>query len=742
MKKLLLLIVLLFSYWLPAYSQNLKLTQPNGTEKFVVGTNEDITWEGISAQDTVSLDYSIDNGVNWNIITNSATGLKYTWTNIPKPVSDKCLIKIKQNRFSKVNMDSIKTLLGHTSNVSSVDISQDGNIIVTGSSDNTAKIWDVVTGKEIHSLTGHTSWLNSVAISQDGSKIVTGSGDNTAKIWDVNTGKVIRTLIGHSDHVYGVAISVEGNKIVTGSRDKTAKIWDANTGKVINTFTGHFSCVNSVAISQDGSKIVTGSYDKTVKIWDANTGNEIRTLTGHKNLVYSVSISQDGTKIITGSYDKTAKIWYANTGNEIRTLTGHTDYVTSVTLSQDGKKIVTGSNDNTAKIWNINTGEEILTLAGHKSSVNCIAISKDGIKIVTGSLDKTAKIWDSKFFISEVDTSDILFSIVAPSPKGIDIDMKKCLVNKSKDSIIVDCLVNNGNYKFTTDSVFISGADAKTFQVINLITPFNLDFAQTKNIEFRFIPNRVGLHSAKVNIITQSDTLVYNIIGEGISNKDTAKLTFKINRMEANTGVVIKIPIILENAISLSTSSITSLQTDLIFNSSMLYPMDFKSDSIGLNLGKITITNMPANKKSGDTLALVRFIPALGNAQECDLVLANPIASGGDADFTLVNGSFKLLDVCYDGGARFLNGTKQSSLFAIYPNPANDNIEIEYSNADNGLAEFKLINVLGEVVSSIQLEKVQNGKAKMNLKDLPSGQYFGVFNTESINQNMIISVIR
>jgi WD40 repeat protein len=740
MKKL--LVVILFGYWLPANCQNLKLTYPNGSEKFVVGTNEDITWEGISAKDTVSLEYSIDNGQNWKLITNSATGLKYTWTNIPKPVSDNCLIKIKQNRFSKVNMDSIKTLSGHTSNVSSVDISQDGNIIVTGSNDNTAIIWDTKSNKVIHTLSGHTSWLNSVAISQDGSKIVTGSGDNTAKIWDVNSGKVIRTLIGHSDHVYGVAISVDGNKIVTGSRDKTAKTWDANTGKVINTFKGHSSCVNSVAISQDGSKIVTGSYDKTVKIWDANTGNEIRTLTGHKNLVYSVAISQDGTKIITGSYDKTAKIWDANSGIEIRTFSGHSDYVTSVAISQDGKELITGSGDYSAKIWNLNTGLEILTLNCHKSDVNSVAISQDGTKIITGSLDKTAKIWDSKFFISEVDTSDILFSIVAPSPKGIDIDMKKCLVNKSKDSIIVDCLVNNGNYKFTTDSVFISGADAKTFQVINLITPFDLDFAQTKNIEFRFIPNRVGLHSAKVNLITQSDTLIYNIIGEGISNKDTAKLTFKTIRIEANTGVSIKVPIILENAISLSTSSITSLQTDLIFNSSMLFPMDYKIDSIGLNLGKITITNMPANKKSGDTLALVRFIPSLGNAQECDLVLANPIASGGNANFTLVNGHFKLLDVCYDGGVRLLNGTTQTNLFSIFPNPANDNIEIEYSNADNGLAEFKLINVLGEIVGSIQLDKTQNGKAKMNLKNLPSGQYFGVFNTESINQNMIISIIK
>ncbi len=89
-----------------------------------------------------------------------------------------------------------------------------------------------------------------------------------------------------------------------------------------------------------------------------------------------------------------------------------------------------------------------------------------------------------------------------------------------------------------------------------------------------------------------------------------------------------------------------------------------------------------------------------------------------------------------------MNGSKQTNLFSIMPNPANESIEINYSNADNGTAEFRLIDVLGQTVSLINLEKVQNGKAKMNLYNLPSGKYIGIFSTESYNQNMIISVIK
>ncbi len=54
--------------------------------------------------------------------------------------------------------------------------------MVTGSYDNTAKIWDAVSGKELQTLRGYV--VNSAAFSSDGKRVVTGSMDNTAKIWD------------------------------------------------------------------------------------------------------------------------------------------------------------------------------------------------------------------------------------------------------------------------------------------------------------------------------------------------------------------------------------------------------------------------------------------------------------------------------------------------------------------------------------------------------------------------------
>jgi WD40 repeat protein len=110
----------------------------------------------------------------------------------------------------------------------------------------------------------------SAAFSRDASRIVTASTDKTARIWHVASGKEIAVLRGHEGGVYSAAFSPDGSRIVTASDDKTARIWDAASGREIAVLRGHESYVYSAAFSPDGSRIVTASHDKTARIWDAH----------------------------------------------------------------------------------------------------------------------------------------------------------------------------------------------------------------------------------------------------------------------------------------------------------------------------------------------------------------------------------------------------------------------------------------------------------------------------------------
>ena len=137
----------------------------------------------------------------------------------------------------------------------------------------------------MNTLTGHSSGVMSVSFSPDGARIVSGSDDNTVRVWDAVTGRIINTLTGHNGLVMSVSFSPDGSQIVSGSYDNTVRVWDAVTGEVTNTLMGHGGPVNSVSFSPDGSRIVSGSDDNTVRVWDAVTGEVINTLTDHNNLV-------------------------------------------------------------------------------------------------------------------------------------------------------------------------------------------------------------------------------------------------------------------------------------------------------------------------------------------------------------------------------------------------------------------------------------------------------------------------
>jgi tRNA A-37 threonylcarbamoyl transferase component Bud32 len=126
---------------------------------------------------------------------------------------------------------------------------------------------------DLLTLNGHTGMILSASFSPDGSRVLTGSADNTAKVWDAKNGAEVLTLKGHTNLVSSASFSPDGSRILTGSRDQTAKVWDARSGAEILTLKGHTEGVNSASFSPDGSRVLTGSGDKTAKVRDATPIN-------------------------------------------------------------------------------------------------------------------------------------------------------------------------------------------------------------------------------------------------------------------------------------------------------------------------------------------------------------------------------------------------------------------------------------------------------------------------------------
>jgi F-box/WD-40 domain protein MET30 len=96
--------------------------------------------------------------------------------------------------------------------------------------------------------------------------LISGSLDNTIRVWDVQTGRIISTLFGHIEGVWAVA--ADKFRAVSGSHDRTIKIWDRENAVCQTTLVGHRGAVTCLALADD--KIVSGSDDGSVKVWDFN----------------------------------------------------------------------------------------------------------------------------------------------------------------------------------------------------------------------------------------------------------------------------------------------------------------------------------------------------------------------------------------------------------------------------------------------------------------------------------------
>ncbi len=91
-------------------SKTILLNQPNGGEQFVIGTDNLITWEGVVPEESVSIDYSTNNGKNWILVADTASGSAYKWR-IPKTISDQCLARVTANTSSIFGCDNSNILI-------------------------------------------------------------------------------------------------------------------------------------------------------------------------------------------------------------------------------------------------------------------------------------------------------------------------------------------------------------------------------------------------------------------------------------------------------------------------------------------------------------------------------------------------------------------------------------------------------------------------------------------------------
>ena len=318
------------------------------------------------------------------------------------------------------------TMVGHRDIVNSCDVSRDGQLIVSASSDEELKVWDISTGRELRTLAGHRNSVETCAFSPDSRRIVSGGRDGKVKLWDALSGNETVRLAGHRDAVATCAFSPNGRFIASASYDHTLRIWDADSGKQVRQLRGHTANVVACGFSPDGSRLISGASDGALKIWAVRTGREVAALTGHDKGVWACMFGPDGRWVLSASEDGSLKRWDVRTRHLLNTYTGHVGPVWTCNVSPDGRRIVSGSKDKTVRVWDARSGRELTCLEGHGEAIWGIRFLPSGRQAVSASWDWTLKVWDVGVSKTDVSRTPRTDRDQRPAEKTLDGPIISC----------------------------------------------------------------------------------------------------------------------------------------------------------------------------------------------------------------------------------------------------------------------------------------------------------------------------
>ncbi|KAL5724134.1 U5 small nuclear ribonucleoprotein [Ranunculus cassubicifolius] len=229
-------------------------------------------------------------------------------------------------------------LKGHKNAVLDLQWTTDGSQIISASADKTLRAWDVETGIQVKKMVEHSSFVNSCCPSRRGPPlVVSGSDDGTAKLWDLRQRGAIQTF-PDKYQTTAVSFSDASDKIFTGGIDNDIKVWDLRRNEVTMTLQGHSDTITGMQLSPDGSYLLTNSMDCSLRVWDlrpyAPQNRCVKIFTGHqhnfeKNLL-KCCWSPDGSKVTGGSADRMVYIWDTTSRRILFMLPGHNGCVNEV----------------------------------------------------------------------------------------------------------------------------------------------------------------------------------------------------------------------------------------------------------------------------------------------------------------------------------------------------------------------------------------------------------------------------
>lgn len=277
--------------------------------------------------------------------------------------------------------------------VTSLDFSDDGSMLITGSSNGAINLWDMVRGASRQQVRSGDNAISALHFFGHDGYFAAVARDTSINIWSVPARRATEWHASRGRILTGAGFDRDGGRLAIADSSRHVSVYDSTDGQRLAELDQHSSEVIALSFSANGQRLASADENGGLWLWDTDSYQPVARLSGHHSFVDILQFSARGGRLLSAGGDGHLRLWRAENGEPLIDLKAADSRLYAATLSDDGQTLASADGSGSIRLWDADSGAPRRVLEGHRGAVRALAFSPDGHWLASGGDDRSLHLW-------------------------------------------------------------------------------------------------------------------------------------------------------------------------------------------------------------------------------------------------------------------------------------------------------------------------------------------------------------